>query len=381
MAEFVEFISGGNLMLMLIFTAIISLILGMGLPTTANYIVVSSLMAPRDRGPWARSNGLIVPLIAVHLFVFYFGIMADVTPPVGLASFAAAAVSGGDPIKTGFGLLLFAAHGGAAVPLHLQHRAAADRRQPLPGHLHLHHGDGGDADASRRGDPGLLLRPQQDLGVGTAAADRLHPVPAGLLARSILQPSLSSIGRRPRHRRSAARASPPDGADPPARSRARTLDRRNGGQQDRDAAAGARPGDGAARLAENAGIELRDEDGKVPDRQRRPSAARPRQRQKPRLRLGDHGASEVRRRSRMPKEVFYIPALLLLGSDRGCCSVAGAGELSHGRRRRSGREGKTRVQGNPAADRPGQFGELQEGGRSRPRSNLAERLHGERSTS
>ncbi len=100
MVEFVELISGGNLMLILIFTAIISLILGMGLPTTANYIVVSSLMAPVIVELGA-ANGLIVPLIAVHLFVFYFGIMADVTPPVGLASFAAAAVSGGDPIRTG----------------------------------------------------------------------------------------------------------------------------------------------------------------------------------------------------------------------------------------------------------------------------------------
>ena len=79
----------------------LSLILGMGLPTTANYIVVSSLMAPVIVTLGAES-GLIVPLIAVHLFVFYFGIMADVTPPVGLASFAAAAVSGGDPLKTGF---------------------------------------------------------------------------------------------------------------------------------------------------------------------------------------------------------------------------------------------------------------------------------------
>jgi len=100
MTEFVEFISGGYLMLMLIFTAIISLILGMGLPTTANYIVVATLMAPVVVELGAQS-GLIVPLIAVHLFVFYFGIMADVTPPVGLASFAAAAVSGGDPIRTG----------------------------------------------------------------------------------------------------------------------------------------------------------------------------------------------------------------------------------------------------------------------------------------
>jgi TRAP transporter 4TM/12TM fusion protein len=100
LAEFVEFISAGNIVLMLIFTAAISLILGMGLPTTANYIVVSSLMAPVIVSVGA-SNGLIVPLIAVHLFVFYFGILADDTPPVGLAAYAAAAISGGDPIKTG----------------------------------------------------------------------------------------------------------------------------------------------------------------------------------------------------------------------------------------------------------------------------------------
>lgn len=101
MADLVEFISGGNLILMLFFVGVLSLILGMGLPTTANYIVVSSLMAGVIVELGAQ-NGLIVPLIAVHLFVFYFGIMADVTPPVGLASFAAAAVSGGDAIKTGF---------------------------------------------------------------------------------------------------------------------------------------------------------------------------------------------------------------------------------------------------------------------------------------
>jgi hypothetical protein len=87
-------------MLMLLLTAFLSLILGMGLPTTANYIVVSSLLAPVVVA-LGQQSGLIVPLIAVHMFVFYFGIMADVTPPVGLASFAAAAVSKGDPIKTG----------------------------------------------------------------------------------------------------------------------------------------------------------------------------------------------------------------------------------------------------------------------------------------
>ncbi len=100
MTEFVEYISGGNLMLILLFTAFISLVLGMGLPTTANYIVVSTLMAPVIVSLGAQ-NGLIVPLIAVHLFVFYFGILADDTPPVGLAAFAAAGISGGDPIRTG----------------------------------------------------------------------------------------------------------------------------------------------------------------------------------------------------------------------------------------------------------------------------------------
>jgi TRAP transporter 4TM/12TM fusion protein len=100
MTEVVELLSGGNLMLMLVLVAVVSLILGMGLPTTANYIVVSTLMAPVVVELGAQS-GLIVPLIAVHLFVFYFGLMADVTPPVGLASFAAAAIARTDPIKTG----------------------------------------------------------------------------------------------------------------------------------------------------------------------------------------------------------------------------------------------------------------------------------------
>jgi len=106
MTEIVELLSGGNLMLMLFLVAVISLILGMGLPTTANYIVVSTLMAPVVVELGAQS-GLIVPLIAVHLFVFYFGLMADVTPPVGLASFAAAAIARTDPIKTGITAFLY----------------------------------------------------------------------------------------------------------------------------------------------------------------------------------------------------------------------------------------------------------------------------------
>ena len=99
-ADFVEYLSAGNLMLLLFLVAIMSLILGMGLPTTANYIVVSSLMAPVIVIVGAKT-GLVVPLVAAHLFVFYFGILADDTPPVGLAAFAAAAISGGDPIRTG----------------------------------------------------------------------------------------------------------------------------------------------------------------------------------------------------------------------------------------------------------------------------------------
>jgi TRAP transporter 4TM/12TM fusion protein len=101
LTELVEAISGGNLFAMLLLVAVASLILGMGMPTTANYIIVSTLMAPVvvDLGSQA---GLIVPLIAVHLFVFYFGIMADVTPPVGLAAYAAAGIAKADPMKTGF---------------------------------------------------------------------------------------------------------------------------------------------------------------------------------------------------------------------------------------------------------------------------------------
>ncbi len=98
--ELIETISGGSLLLMLVFVALFSLVLGMGLPTTATYIVITSLMAPVIITVGAKS-GLIVPLIAVHMFVFYFGILADDTPPVGLAAFAAAAISKGDPIKTG----------------------------------------------------------------------------------------------------------------------------------------------------------------------------------------------------------------------------------------------------------------------------------------
>jgi TRAP-type uncharacterized transport system fused permease subunit len=100
MTEIVELISGGNLVIMLVLTAAICLVLGMGMPTTASYVVVATLMAP-VLVELAAQNDLAVPLVAVHLFVFYFGLMADVTPPVGLAAYAAAAISGADPVKTG----------------------------------------------------------------------------------------------------------------------------------------------------------------------------------------------------------------------------------------------------------------------------------------
>ncbi|MFA5679166.1 MAG: TRAP transporter permease [Pseudomonas sp.] len=99
-ADLVELLSMGNLLLMLILTALLCVLLGMGLPTTANYIVVSTLLAPVVVS-LGQQTGLLVPLIAVHMFVFYFGLMADATPPVGLSAFAAAAISGGDPIRTG----------------------------------------------------------------------------------------------------------------------------------------------------------------------------------------------------------------------------------------------------------------------------------------
>lgn len=98
--DLIEQLSQGYIILILLFVAIVSLILGMGLPTTANYIVVSSLTAQVIL-VLAFDAGYIVPSIAAHLFVFYFGILADDTPPVGLAAYAASGIAKSDPIKTG----------------------------------------------------------------------------------------------------------------------------------------------------------------------------------------------------------------------------------------------------------------------------------------
>ena len=100
MTEIVISVSGGNLLVMLLMTALVCMILGLGMPTTANYVVVATLIAPVIVDV-ASLNGLAVALVAVHLYVFYFGLMADVTPPVGLASFAASAISRASPIATG----------------------------------------------------------------------------------------------------------------------------------------------------------------------------------------------------------------------------------------------------------------------------------------
>lgn len=100
LTDLVRALSGGNIWIVLGLAAVASLILGMGVPTTANYIIMAALVAPVVQN-LARAAGLDVPLVAIHLFVFFFGILADDTPPVGLAAYAAAAIARSDPIKTG----------------------------------------------------------------------------------------------------------------------------------------------------------------------------------------------------------------------------------------------------------------------------------------
>mgnify|MGYP003584970550 CR=1 FL=1 len=87
-------LSGGMLLPTMFFTMLTSLILGMGVPTTANYVITSTIAAP-------ALVQMGVPVLAAHMFVFYFGIIADVTPPVALAAYAGAGISGGNPLMTG----------------------------------------------------------------------------------------------------------------------------------------------------------------------------------------------------------------------------------------------------------------------------------------
>jgi len=106
MLAVIEAISQGNFYILLPLVAIVCLILGMGLPTTANYIVVASLMAT-VLVELGSASGIVIPLIAVHLYVLYFGLMADSTPPVCLAAFAASAISGANPMRTGVQSFLY----------------------------------------------------------------------------------------------------------------------------------------------------------------------------------------------------------------------------------------------------------------------------------
>ena len=99
--QIVEMLSAGNIFLLLLITAVASLILGMGLPTTATYIVMASITVPVIIKLSSLSGVSLIPAIAAHLFCFYFGILADDTPPVGLAAYAAAAIAKSDPIQTG----------------------------------------------------------------------------------------------------------------------------------------------------------------------------------------------------------------------------------------------------------------------------------------
>ncbi len=104
MSEFIITLSGGHLPIALVLTAIGSIILGMGIPPAAAYIVLAALGAP-------ALVELGVPLLAAHLFIFYFGCLSNVTPPVALAGYAAAGIAGSPPMRTAFTALTLASAG------------------------------------------------------------------------------------------------------------------------------------------------------------------------------------------------------------------------------------------------------------------------------
>jgi len=99
--------AGGNLFLTLVFTMITSLILGMGVPTTANYVITSTIAAPAIIMILNHTAGYPFPpnseaiILCANMFAFYFGVLADLTPPVALAAFAGSAIAKSDPMKTG----------------------------------------------------------------------------------------------------------------------------------------------------------------------------------------------------------------------------------------------------------------------------------------
>ena len=99
MTAVIETLSGGSFLVAMLLTALVCIILGMGLPTTANYIVVIAVMGP-VMVEMAAQNGVFVPLVAIHLFVFYFGLLSGTTPPVAIDAFVGAAIARADPLKT-----------------------------------------------------------------------------------------------------------------------------------------------------------------------------------------------------------------------------------------------------------------------------------------
>jgi TRAP-type uncharacterized transport system fused permease subunit len=97
MTLFIAVLAQDSLLILLLMSAGMSIILGMGLPTTAKYVVMATLVAPA-----ILMVNPTLPVVAVHLFIIYYAILADDTPPVGVAAYAAAAIARSDPIKTGF---------------------------------------------------------------------------------------------------------------------------------------------------------------------------------------------------------------------------------------------------------------------------------------
>ncbi len=302
MTEFVEFISGGNLMLMLLFTAFISLILGMGLPTTANYIVVSTLMAPVIVTLGAQS-GLIVELIAVHMFVFYFGILADDTPPVGLAAFAAAAIARSDPIKTGIQGFTY------------------DIRTAILPFLFIFNTELLLIDVT-------LLQAIAVFAVATVAMLSFAAATQGyfivrsriweslalvLVAFTLFRPGFWLDRVQPPFERvppvQLAEVASGAPVDSELRLRVEGEDLTTGEMVSKTVLLPlGSAGDGVARLAENAGIEVREEDGKVLiDNITFGSPA-----EQAKLDFDWEITTVELPASRMPKEVFYIPALGLL---------------------------------------------------------------------
>ena len=301
-SQIIGIISGGNVYILLLVTAIFCLILGMGLPTTANYIVVSTLMAPVIVTLGAQA-GLIVELIAVHMFVFYFGILADDTPPVGLAAFAAAAIARSDPIKTGIQGFMY------------------DIRTAILPFLFIFNTDLLLIDVT-------LWQAIAVFAVATVAMLSFAAATQGyFIVRSRIWESLALVLVAFTLFRPGFwldRMQPPFETVPPVqlaevasgapahselRLKVEGEDLTTGGMVSKTVLLPlGSVGDGVARLAENAGIEVREEDGKILiDNITFGSPA-----EQAKLDFDWEITTVELPASRMPKEVFYIPALALL---------------------------------------------------------------------